>query len=278
MSAPARPGAGRFPQPGPTVDRPARTRRRTAAPLSRLLRSEIELALARPRTAVALAAAALVPILGATALAASGPERYAYVLGVLMVALAEPAAFSLGMPVVLVAADAFATERARGTLDGLRLSPVGSGRLVLLKASAVAAAAVLASVVVVGTSLLAGWAALGAGPFGTGPTLARALLLTVWTAGQLTGFGVLLLAVSAAARRPSVVVVAGLVALVVAPLVAVLWGPAAPALPTGHWHEVLAGTFSAPVDTAAAWATTLRAAGFAVAGAGVAGYLLGRGS
>lgn len=274
MSAPARPGDGRAPQAGA----PVRSRRRTTAPLLRLLRSEIELALARPRTAVALGAAALVPVLGTVALSTTGPEQYAYVLGVVMVALAEPAAFSLGMPVVLVAADAFAAERARGTLDGLRLSPVGPGRLVLMKASAVAAAAVLTSAVVVGTSLLVGWLSLGAGPFGTGPTLARALLLAVWAAGQLTGFGILLLAVSAAARRSSVVVAAGLIALVVAPLMAVLWGPAAPALPTGHWHEVLAATVRSPADTGAAWATTLRAAGFAVAGAGVAGFVLSRNS
>ncbi|BBF99894.1 MULTISPECIES: ABC transporter permease [Pseudonocardia] len=275
MSAPARSADGRYPHPrsGP----PGRAGRRTAAPLARLLRSEIELALARPRTAVALAAAALVPVAAAIALA-TGSEGYSYTLGVLMVALAEPAAFSLGMPVVLVAADAFAAERARGTLDGLRLSPVGPGRLVLLKASAVAAAAVLATVVVVGSALLAGSLMMGTGWFGVGPTLARAGLLAAWTAGQLIGFGILLLAVSAAARRSSVVVVTGLVALVVAPLVAALWEPAAPALPTGHWHEVLAATLAVPVDTGPVLATTLRAAGFAVAGAGITGYLLGRDS
>lgn len=264
MSAPA--GTGRTPR--------AVTRRRSA-PLARLLRSELELALLRPRTAVVLLTAALVPVLAAFALA-GGPDQLTHTLGVLTVALSEPAALSLGMPVVLVAADAFAAERRCGTLDGLRLSPVGPGRLLLLKASAVAGTSALASVVVVGVSLLAGSLVLGTGPYGTGSTLGRAVLLAGWSAAQLTGFGMLLLALSAAVRSSAVVVVAGLAALTVAPLAAIVWGPVAPALPSGHWHEVLVAVTAVPVETAAPWATTVRAAGFAVAGAGITVFLLTR--
>lgn len=263
MSAPV---AGRTP--------PAGTRRRSA-PLPRLVRSELELALLRPRTAVVLLAAALVPVLAAFALA-GGPEQLTHTLGVLTVALSEPAALSLGMPVVLVAADAFAAERRSGTLDGLRLAPVGPGRLVLLKTSAVVGSAVLAAVVVVGASLLAGSLVLGTGPYGPGSTLARALLLTGWMAAQLGGFGMLLLALSAAVRRPAVVVAAGLAALTAAPFAAVVWAPVAPVLPSGHWHEVLAAVTAVPVEATAPWATTARAVGFAVAGAGVTTFLLTR--
>ncbi|MBC3190161.1 hypothetical protein H7X46_03670 [Pseudonocardia sp. C8] len=252
-----------------------RARRRTAAPLPRLLRSELELALLRPRTAVVLGAAVLVPVLAAVALS-GGPAHAAHALGVVAVALSEFAAFSLGMPVVLVAADAFATERGRRTLDGLRLSPVGPGRLLLLKASAVAAAAAAAAAVVVGAGLVAGSLVLGTGPYGTAATLGRALLLGAWMTGQLTGAGLLLLALSAAVRRPAAVVAAGLAALTIAPLVAAVWRPAAPVLPSGQWHEVLAAVTAVPAETGALWATTVRAGGFAVAGAGITLFLLTR--
>lgn len=249
--------------------------RATAAPLPRLLRSELELALARPRTAVVLAAAAAVPVLATLALA-GGPGDLTHALGVLVVALSEPAAFSLGMPLVLVAADAFAGERGSGTLDGLRLSPVGPGRLLLLKVSAVACAATLSALVVVAAALVAGGLVLGAGPYGTGVTLGRALVLAAWVTGQLTGLGLLLLALSAAVRRPAVVVATGLAALTAAPLVATVLPDAAAVLPSGHWHEVLAAVTAVPADTGAAWATRVRAAGFAVAGAGIALFLLTR--
>ncbi|WP_226367187.1 ABC transporter permease [Pseudonocardia sp. ICBG162] len=250
-------------------------RRPTSAPFGRLLRSELELALLRPRTAVVLAAAALVPLLATIALATDA-GRLSFALGTLTVALSEPAAFALGMPVVLVAADAFAAERARGTLDALRLSPVGPGRLLGLKAAAVAVTSLLAAATTVVSALVCGGLALGAGPFGAGATVARALVLTGWAAVQLCGLGMLLLAMSALVRRPAGVVATGLAALTVAPLATVLWEPVAPVLPSGHWHEVLAGILAVPADPSALWATTARAAGFAVAGAGVVVFALTR--
>ncbi|WP_226353459.1 ABC transporter permease [Pseudonocardia sp. ICBG601] len=163
--APVRPRSAGSPRPrsGPRTGRPAR--RPTAAPFGRLLRSELELALLRPRTAVVLASAALVPLLATIALA-TDDGRLSFALGTLTVALSEPAAFALGMPVVLVAADAFAAERARGTLDALRLSPVGPGRLLGLKAAAVAVTSLLAATTTVVSALVCGGLALGAGPFG----------------------------------------------------------------------------------------------------------------
>ncbi|MEJ8280498.1 ABC transporter permease [Pseudonocardia spirodelae] len=260
--------------PVPRAPRPA-ARRPTAAPFGRLLRAELELALLRPRTAVVLAAAALVPLLATIALAGE-PGRLSFALGTLSVALSEPAAFALGMPVVLVAADAFAAERARGTLDALRLAPVGPGRLLALKAAAVAVTAVAAAATTVLSALVCGGLALGSGPFGAGATLLRAGALTGWAAVQLGGLGMLLLALSALVRRPAGVVATGLAALTVAPLVTVLWEPLAPVLPSGHWHEVLAGLLAVPADPAAAWATTARAAGFVVAGAGATLFALTR--
>ncbi|MCO7192613.1 ABC transporter permease [Pseudonocardia sp. McavD-2-B] len=257
------------PRSGPTARRP------TSAPFGRLLRSELELALLRPRTAVVLAAVALVPLLATIALATDA-GRLSFALGTLTVALSEPAAFALGMPVVLVAADAFAAERARGTLDALRLSPVGPGRLLGLKAAAVAVTSLLAAATTVVSALVCGGLALGAGPFGAGATVARALVLTGWAALQLCGLGMLLLAMSALVRRPAGVVATGLAALTVAPLATVLWEPIAPVLPSGHWHEVLAGVLAVPADPSALWATTARAAGFAVAGAGAVVFALTR--
>ncbi|KAA1031893.1 hypothetical protein FVA95_08125 [Pseudonocardia sp. EV170527-09] len=273
--APARPRSAGSPRPrsGPRPGRPAR--RPTAAPFGRLLRSELELALLRPRTAVVLASAALVPLLATIALA-TDDGRLSFALGTLTVALSEPAAFALGMPVVLVAADAFAAERARGTLDALRLSPVGPGRLLGLKAAAVAVTSLLAATTTVVSALVCGGLALGAGPFGVGDTLLRAVVLTGWAAAQLCGLGMLLLAMSALVRRPAGVVATGLAALTVAPLATVLWEPVAPVLPSGHWHEVLAGILAVPADPSALWATTARAAGFAVAGAGVVVFALTR--
>lgn len=271
MSAPHRIHDRRGSGPGA----PQAGRRRTAAPLPRLLRSELELALARLRTAVVLVAAAAVPVLVALALP-GGPAELTHALGVLTISLSEPAAFSLGMPVVLVAAEAFATERERGTLDGLRLSPVGPGRLLLLKAAAVAGTACLTALVVVAVALVAGFAVLGAGPYGAGATLARALVLGGWVSAQLTGLGMLLLALSAAVRRSVVVVAAGLAALTVAPLAALVWPPIAPVLPSGHWHEVLAAVTAVPADLGDVGATTVRAGGFVVAGAGIAVFLLTR--
>ncbi|MFP5068514.1 hypothetical protein ACLFMI_02440 [Pseudonocardia nantongensis] len=253
----------------------APARHRPVAPFGRLLRSELALAVARPRTAVALGALALVPVLAAIGLAGSAGAG-AHALGVLMVANSEPAAFSLGMPVVLVAADAFAAERARRTLDGLRLAPVGPGRLVALKAAGVTVAAGLAAVTASAVGTAAGLLVLGPGPYGVGSTLARAALVAVWMTGQLAGLGMLLLAVSAAVRRPAVAVAVGLAATTVAPTAGVLWDPMAPLLPSGHWHEVLAAVTAVPPDLGSLGATALRAAGFAVAGAGVTVYLLTR--
>lgn len=252
----------------------APVRRPVRAPFLRLLRTELELALVRPRTAVALGALALVPVLAAVGLA--GADAGTHAVGVLLVVHSEPAAFSLAMPVVLVAADGFAVERARRTLDGLRLAPVGPARLLALKACAVVVAAALAAVSAAVVAVVAGLLVLGPGPLGTGATLARAALLAVWATGQLTGLGLLLLAVSAAARRPVVGVVVGLVATTVTPLVGALWDKAGPLLPTGHWNDVLAGIATAPPDLVPLGATALRGIGFAVAGAGVALYLLTR--
>lgn len=244
------------------------------APLTRLLRSELELALARPRTAVALGALALVPILAAIGLARTVTDAHA--LGVLLVVHSEPAAFSLAMPVVLVAADGFAAERARRTLDGLRLAPLGPGRLVVLKAAAVVAAAAAAATTAALVSVVVGLAVLGPGPFGVGATLGRAALVATWMTGQLAGLGLILLAVSAAVRRPTAAVAAGLAMATVAPAAGAVWERSGPVLPTGYWHEVLAGVASMPTDLVPLGATWVRAVGFAVAGAGVAMYLLSR--
>ncbi|MFP5023112.1 ABC transporter permease [Pseudonocardia phyllosphaerae] len=250
-------------------------RRPVVAPLGRMLGAELTLALTRPRTVVVLGATALLPVLVAIGMLRMD-ETETHAIGVLMVSASELAAFSAGLPVVLVAADALAAERARGTLDLLRLAPVGVTRLLVLKTGAVVATAALAATILTVAALIAGLLVLGPGPMGTAGTLGRGMLTALWLTGQLAALGAGVLAVSAATRRPTAAVASGLVVVTIAPLAGMLWRPMAPLLPTGHWTEVMAQVCRSSVGLSAAGSTTLRAAGFAVAGLGLAAYLLAR--
>jgi ABC-2 type transport system permease protein len=206
-----------------------------AAPLPRLLATEVRWVLRRPRTLVLLGVFAFIPVLIAIGVTVAdrraGPGRglIGAVAGnglVLPVAAITVAlALLLPLAVAMAAADAIAGEAASGTLRGLLLAPVGRLRLVVMKACGVlvvATAAVLALAVV---GVLAGLLVVGdaAGSLvtlsgttvGLGEALARVALVGVWTVGQLAAVGAVALAISAFTEHPLVVLAAVLGGLIV---------------------------------------------------------------
>ena len=247
--------------------------RPTAAPLARLLRSELVLAVPRPRTAVTLAALLVIPLMAAFGLHALGDGTPA--LGVLLVSTVAFTAPTLAVPVVLVAADAFGAERSHRTLDLLRLAPVGDGRLVALKSAGVLVTAGLTALVTTLVALLAGLALLGPGPYTVGGTLGRGLAIGLWLAGQLAGLGMLALPLSMLVRRTAGVVAAGLL-LTVLGLVPNLPHWIVVAVPDGGWEAATTGIGATPADWSAAATTTLRAAVYVLVGAAVTVRLLRR--
>lgn len=249
--------------------------RPTSAPLARLLASELALTLPRPRTYITLGVLALVPLLVAVGLPSlDGTDPF--VLQVQMTSSTEFVAFALAVPVVLVATDAFAAERAQGTLDALSLAPVGVVRLLVLKASGVVAAAGLSAAMVAVVSLAGGLVALDLDPFTFASTLGRELLIALWMTGQLSGIGMLLLPLSALVRRPAGVSAAGLVAVTLTPLAGAVSERMGALVPAGNWTLAVAGFSQAPIDWSAAGWTTLRAGVYAVVGGGVTLWLLAR--
>lgn len=255
---------------------PARSAGRpTSAPLGRLLLSELALTVPRPRTYITLGVLALVPLLVAIGLQSVAGDA-AFVLLVQMTSSTEFVAFALATPVVLVAADAFAAERAQRTLDALFLAPVGIGRLLLLKATGVVAAAALSAGLVAVVSLVGGLVLLDLGRFTFWSTIGRELMIALWMTGQLSGIGILLLPLSALLRRPAGVTVAGLVAMTLTPLAGAISPRFNPLVPAGNWYPAVAGLSEVPIDWSGAGWTTLRACVYAVVGGGVTLWLLSR--
>lgn len=251
------------------------TGRPTSAPLGRLLVSELLLTVPRPRTWVTLAVVALIPLLVAIGLASIDGDK-SFVLQTLLVSTSEFAAFTLAVPVVLVAADAFAAERAHRTLDALALAPVGVGRLLVLKATGVLAVAALSAATATVVALAAGLVALDLGPFTVGATLVRELVVALWMTGQLAGLGLLLLPLSALSGRPAGATAAGLVVAMASSMTVLLPDRVVPLLPAGNWSRAVTGLSQVPVDWSQLGWTTLRAAVYVVVGAGTTGWLLAR--
>ncbi|MBW0101617.1 hypothetical protein [Pseudonocardia sp. KRD291] len=249
--------------------------RPTAAPLGRLLASELRLTVPRLRTGVTLGLVALVPLMVAIGLASLDGERSS-VLWTLLISTSEFAAFTLAVPVVLVAADAFAAERAHRTLDALALAPVGLGRMLVCKTAGIAAVAALGAATVTAVALVAGLLALELGPFTFGATLGRELVIWVWMTGQLIGLGMLLLPLSAASTRPAGVTAAGLVVAMASSMTVFLPEHVTPLLPAGNWSSAVTGLSQVPVDWSQLGWTTLRAGVYAVLGAGATVWLLSR--
>jgi ABC-2 type transport system permease protein len=203
--------------------------------LRRLLRSELRWLLRRPRTQIALALLALLPVLigiGIDVSESSGGSGLftqlagnGLVLPVAALSMALP--LLLPLAVTMAAADALAGESAHGTLRGLMLAPVSRPRLVLVKAVGVLAVAVVAVTAVTVLGIITGLVLVGpsgsthglltlsgteAGP---GSALLRVSLAAAWTVGQLAAVGAAALAVSSATDHPLVVLAAVLGGLIV---------------------------------------------------------------
>jgi ABC-2 type transport system permease protein len=207
-----------------------------AAPLGRLLGSELRWVLNRPRTLIMLGVLALIPILiavGVTLAAGRVPGRGGGLIGavagnglVLPVASITLAlALLLPMAVTTAAADAIAGEAANGTLRGLLLAPVGRLRLVVMKAFGVLVVATLAVLVIAVVALLAALVVVGSADgrlvtlsgttLGFGAAMGRVALVVVWAVGQLAAVGAIALAVSALTEHPLVVLASVLGGLIV---------------------------------------------------------------
>lgn len=204
--------------------------RRERAPLGRLLRSEVRWVLRRPRTLVMLGLFALMPILIAVGVVASGRSGGGLIGNVIgnglvlpVVTLILALALLLPLAVGMAAADAIAGEVATGTLRGLLVAPVSRLRLVGMKAFGVLVVATLATVLIAVVGALAGIVVVGgAGHLVTlsgttlGPldALGRIVLVVVWAILQLAAIGAVALAISAWTEHP-LIVLAGVLGMVI---------------------------------------------------------------
>lgn len=200
------------------------------APLGRLLGSEVRWVLRRPRTLVMLGLFALMPILIAIGVVASGRTGGGLIGNVVgnglvlpVVTLILALALLLPLAVGMAAADAIAGEVAAGTLRGLLIAPVSRLRLVGMKAFGVLVVAVLATLLIAVVGALAGIVVVG----GTGhlvtlsgttvgplDALGRIALVVVWAIGQLAAIGAIALAISAWTEHP-LIVLAGVLGMVI---------------------------------------------------------------
>ncbi|MBA3906766.1 MAG: ABC transporter permease subunit [Pseudonocardiales bacterium] len=200
------------------------------APLGRLLGSEVRWVLRRPRTLVMLGLFALMPILIAIGVVASGRTGGGLIGNVVgnglvlpVVTLILALALLLPLAVGMAAADAIAGEVAAGTLRGLLIAPVSRLRLVGMKAFGVLVVAVLATLLIAVVGALAGIVVVG----GTGhlvtlsgttvgplDALGRIALVVVWAIWQLAAIGAIALAISAWTEHP-LIVLAGVLGMVI---------------------------------------------------------------
>ncbi|MBV9845933.1 MAG: ABC transporter permease subunit [Kutzneria sp.] len=203
--------------------------RAVRAPLGRLLAAEMRWALRRPRTLIAIALLALVPVLiGVGALVAGNSERggpdglFAALAGngFLLPVLALTLLLTMLLPLLgaMSAADALAGESAHGTLRGLLIAPVGRGRLLAVKAFGVATVVLTGVVAVAVVGLVTGLfiggtdglVTLSGSTVSVGSALARVGLAVSWVAFQVFAVAAVALAVSACTDHPLVVMAATL--------------------------------------------------------------------
>jgi ABC-2 type transport system permease protein len=259
----------------------------SAAPLGRLLASEVRWVLRRPRTLVMLAVFALMPVLiGVGVIVAT--RRAGGLLGNVagnglvlpVVSIILALALLLPLAVAMAAADAIAGESAAGTLRGLLLAPVTRLRLVAMKAVGVLVVAVLAVLAIAVVGVLAGLLLVGTADgqlvtfsgttVGVGEALGRVALVVVWTVGQLAAIGAVALAVSAYTEHPLVVMASVLGTLIVfgvlSSIPALDW--LQPVLLTSGWGAG-ADVLRDPLPTDGLVTSTLRALCYVAVGGGV---------
>ncbi len=219
---------------------------RTAAPLGRLLRSELRLVLRRTRTLVMLGMFALIPVIMGIGIAVAGSSSRGPTGGLIAAVVGNGlvlpvAALALSLTLLLLplgvsvaAADALAGEASHGTMRGLLLAPVSRLRLVGVKAVgvltvAVAAVAVislfgaLAGTVIVGSSAAdGGLISLSGTTVSVGEAIGRVSLAAAWTVLQLAAVGAVALAVSSLTDHPLVVLAVLLGASIVAGVISAI--------------------------------------------------------
>jgi ABC-2 type transport system permease protein len=202
---------------------------RTKAPITRLLRAELRFMLRRPRTMVALALAAVVPIVAGIGVAtASGPPPEGgpnpaaagiaaivadngLVLPVFVLMLSM--AMLLPLAGTMWSADAISGEAAAGGLRNLLLAPVSRVRLLAVKAFGIAVLCLVTVTIMGAFGLLAGMVILGGDQMLTisgttlsfWPSIGRIALLVVLVTIQVWGVAAVALAVSATTDHPLVV-------------------------------------------------------------------------
>jgi ABC-2 type transport system permease protein len=215
--------------PPPTSSAPQRFSAQRA-PLGRLLRSEVRWVLRRPRTLAMLGLFALMPILIAIGVMASGRSGGGLIGNILgnglvlpVVTLILALALLLPLAVGMAAADAIAGEAAAGTLRGLLIAPVSRLRLLGMKAFGVLVVATLAVLMIAVVGALAGIVLVGGTghlvtlsgtTLGAGSALGRIALVVVWAILQLAAIGAVALAISAWTEHP-LIVLAGVLGMVI---------------------------------------------------------------
>ncbi|WP_422647237.1 ABC transporter permease [Actinoalloteichus caeruleus] len=230
---------------------------RTAAPLLRVLWSEITWVLRRPRTLVVIGLIALIPVLVGVGIALSGDGMSGGITallsgnGLLLPVASMGMLLMMALPVAasFTAADAFAGESAHGTLRALLLAPISRPRLILVKSLGVLSAITATIVVTTLVAIVAGLLLLGGSgfltvsgttlPFGVG--LGRVALIAGYVVLQLAAFASLALALSACTEHPLLSLVGAMGALITFQIVGLI--PAldflTPYLLTTGWQEAL---------------------------------------
>jgi len=195
---------------------------------TRLLRSELRLIFGRRRNWVGALVLASVPVLIAVAVRAAGSsDGDSFVFGqitdnglfVALAALTVELPFFLPIAVAAISADAIAGEANLGTLRYLLVTPVDRTRLLVVKMTAIAIFAAVATLLVAGVGAVVGLAIFGGGDvltisgttLGFGEGLLRLLLVCAYLTLGLVALGAVGLFVSTLTEQPIAATIATLV-------------------------------------------------------------------
>jgi ABC-2 type transport system permease protein len=263
---------------------PFTPRTATAAPLGRMLRSELAWVFKRPRTWIALTLLGLVPVviaIGTRIGSSRGGGRG--LIGTLVgngfvlpiISLTVTLAVLLPLVGAMWSADALAGEASHSTLRYLLIAPVGRVRLLVIKSFGVATAVLAATLLISVVGVIAGYAVFGSHDMITlsGTTLSfgdamwRVFIAALWVAFQVWAVCAVALAVSACTEHPMVVMaatVAGAIVLgVLSTIPALDW--LQPYLLTNSW-QALIDVLRDPLPTGGLWKGVALAACYAVVG------------
>lgn len=237
-----------------------------------MIRNELRTLFGRARTRVLLAGLAVIPVLIALVVRLSqhtpppgeGPDFLSSVptngVFAALTGLAVVLPFLLPLAVAVVAGDAVAGEASYGTLRYLLAVPVGRLRLLVVKAVALSAFCLAATVAVVAAGLAVGAALFPVGPVVTlsGTTVSllsgtgRILLAAGYVAVQIAALGLVGLFVSTLTDTPVAAMAVTVVIAVVSEIVDAVPQVAAvhPYLISHDWLA-FTGLLRAPADTSA---------------------------